>query len=71
MRTKISSHAASPTVRGVAEVVMVVGSALEEVEGEGAVAVGNPREGGVYLGSIVAVGRTGGRTGTGSLKGQK
>lgn len=43
-------------------------SILEEVEG--AVAVGNPTEGVVYLGSIAAVGRAGGRPVTGSLKRQ-
>lgn len=72
MWIKMSSHAARPTVRGVAE--MVVGgslcrledSTLEEVEG--AEAVANPREGDVYLGSIVVVGRAGGRPATGSLK---
>lgn len=67
---KISSHAVCPTVRGVEEVV--VGSLCRlEVVGTGAGAVGNPRDGEVYLGSIVAVGRAGGRPATGSLKGQE
>lgn len=75
MWIKISSHAVRPTVRGVAEVVVggsVCGpedSTLGEVED--AEAVANPRGGDVYLGSIVAVGRAGGRPATGSLKGQE
>lgn len=74
MWIKKSSPAVSPTVREVAEVVVgslcrLDDSALEEREGEGAVA--NPREGVVYLGSIDAVGRAGGRPATGSLKVQE
>lgn len=43
-------------------------STLDVLEGDGAVAGGNPREGEVYLGSTVAVARAGGRPATGSLK---
>lgn len=61
----------SPTVRAVAEVVMgslrrLEDSVLGVVEGEEA--VGNPREGEVYLGSTVAAGRAGGSPATDSLK---
>lgn len=76
MWIKISSHTVGPTVREAAGVVegslcRLDDSTLEEVEGEGAVAAGNPREGEVYLGSTVAVGRAGGRPATDSLKGQE
>lgn len=45
-------------------------STLAVLEGDGAVAGGNPREGEVYLGSIAAVARAGGRPVTGSLEGR-
>lgn len=76
MWNEISSHFVSLTAREVADVVVgslcrLEDSALEEVEGAGAVAVDKPRDGEVYLGSIVAVGRAGGRPVTCSLKGQE